>query len=153
MSIVVVAARPSPLDTAVDQLGSALRDQAVTAIVAGVSAADRARLEAAGLTVIGVAAVATLTIERPLRGSALGRTLLRLTPADRGVRLARRVRADAAARRALDGAEVLVAAERDAILTVWRAARRAPGSTTAVVGLPALAAIIRRRVRDGNVTP
>lgn len=152
MSIVVVAAGPAPLERAIDQLGDALRPQGVTAIVAGPSPSELERFTAAGLSVIAVPPLTPLAAERLLGGSAAGRTLLRITPADRGVRLARRVRRVAVAREALATAEVLVASERDAVLTVWRAARRAPGSVTAVVGLPALAAIIRRRARDGSVT-
>lgn len=152
MSIVVVAAGPAPIGTAIDQLGGALRAESVSAVVAGVTEADIARFDESGVTVIALPALRPLAIERMLRGTALGRTLLRLTPADRGVRLARLVRKSSTAREALAAANVVVAAERDAVLTVWRAARRAPASTTAVLGLPALAAIIRRRSRDGSVT-
>ncbi len=152
MSIVIVAAGPAPLYTAIDQLGERLRGRSIIAVVGGATADDQARFVAAGLTTIALPGLPPLAVERVLRGSAIGRTLLRLTSADRGVRLARRARADIAARRALDEAGVLVAAERDAVLTVWRAARRAPASTTAVLGLPALAAIIRHDAHDGSVT-
>lgn len=94
--------------------------------------------------------IAILRIERPrpgrlaervtprLKGSAAGRNLLRLTPWDPGRSFARRAAHDQALRDALAGADLVIAAERDAILTVWRFGRAyAPDSARLIYGLAA----------------
>ena len=151
MSLVIVAANSGPLITALSQLDELLRSQKITVIIAGVDEPALHLLHQAGLEVVALPAVGVLPGERALAQSTVGRTLLRLSPADRGVRLARSIRRSAAAAASISGAQVIVAADRDAVLATWRAARRAPQSTTAVVGLPALAAIIRRSTADGSV--
>lgn len=81
----------------------------------------------------------TTTAARPTGPKAIRlarlawRTLLRRTP---GAVLARAVGRSADSRGALDAADVVVAADSDAIETVWRHARRRPGPVV-VTGVPA----------------
>lgn len=56
--------------------------------------------------------------------SIIGRNLVRISPWDRGRHFYREANRNPQAREALLTAEVLVAVERDAILTVWQATRR-----------------------------
>jgi hypothetical protein len=70
-------------------------------------------------------------------GSVIGRNLLRMTPLDGGRRLARAVRNNSQAREALADCDIIIAAERDAILTTWRAARVSRKKVFAAYGVPA----------------
>jgi len=64
-------------------------------------------------------------IERMAWRSALGRNLLRITPLDRSRRLWRVARRDGGLRDLMRSADVVVALDRDAILTVWKLSRTA----------------------------
>lgn len=81
--------------------------------------------------------------QRLLSGSAGGRNLFRLTPWDGGRRLWRATRGNPAATQALRQADLIVAVERDAILTVWKSvhSRLAPRAA-AVHGLPAARTVL-----------
>lgn len=79
--------------------------------------------------------------------SALGRNLLRVSPLDGGRRMWRATRRNPAAVEALRTADLIVAVEREAILTGWRSARSlASADCDAVYGMPAGRAIITRQV-------
>ncbi|UNK69724.1 hypothetical protein [Microbacterium sp. H1-D42] len=62
-------------------------------------------------------------IERLAWGSALGRNLIRITPLDRSRRLWSAARRDPVLRDLVREADVVVALDRDAILTVWKLSR------------------------------
>jgi len=81
--------------------------------------------------------------QRVLSGSAAGRNLFRLTPWDGGQRLWRAARRTPAAVHALQQADLIVAVERDAILTVWKSvhSRIAPRAA-AVHGLPSARTVL-----------
>ncbi len=82
---------------------------------------------------------------RALSGSVVGRNILRLTPWDGGRRLARAARRDTRVRAACSGADLIVAVERDGILTAWTAARRwAEPSASVVYGVAAADALLRQ---------
>lgn len=82
-------------------------------------------------------------VDRALSGSAAGRNLFRLTPWDGGRRMWRAVRRNPAAFQALRDADLIVAVERDAILTAWKSVHSlaAPGAA-AVYGLPSARTIL-----------
>jgi hypothetical protein len=87
-------------------------------------------------------------IEKMAWRSALGRNLVRITPLDRSRRLWRAARRDRALRDLVRSADVVVALDRDAILTVWKLSRMArPGETWDAVygGTAALFALRNRR--------
>lgn len=151
MSIVVLASSTEPVDTIVSLLAAQLSSQPITVIMPASTDDAALRFEHAGLSVLSLEALPDSRFERAMSRSVFGRTFVRITPADRGARLARLVRRSPQAREALAGAEVMVAADRDAILTVWNAARHSTRNPTAVVGVPALSAIVRRRVADDSV--
>jgi len=65
----------------------------------------------------------------------VGRAMRRLSPVDPGSVFERSTRSSSAAAAALVGADLIVAAERDAVYAAWRWARRT--SAQAVVGFPA----------------
>jgi hypothetical protein len=91
------------------------------------------------------AGVRTLSIPRPQRGafgtrltsrlsgSALGRNALRLTPLDTGRAFARSAGRDTSFRSAIAQADMVIAAERDAILTVWRIGRELSSPTAHLI--------------------
>ena len=82
---------------------------------------------------------------RALSSSVVGRNILRLTPWDGGRRLARAARHDAGVRSACADASLIVAVERDGILTAWTAARRwAQPSATVVYGVAAADALLKQ---------
>lgn len=62
-------------------------------------------------------------IEQLAWRSAFGRNLVRITPLDRSRRLWRAVKHDAALRELVRAADVVVALDRDAVLTVWKLSR------------------------------
>lgn len=87
-------------------------------------------------------------IERLAWRSAIGRNLIRITPLDRSRRLWRAAKRDRALRELVRGADVVVALDRDAILTVWKLSReRALGDGWDAVygGTAALFALRNRR--------
>lgn len=86
-----------------------------------------------------------------LQSGVVGRTLLRLSPADRGARWRRRVRRTARALRALSEADLVVACERDTVLTAWRAVRSRPAAL-GLVGTAAGLAELRRRAEGPLAT-
>lgn len=98
-----------------------------------------------GITVIDVGIVPKGRVSAFFDRSVIGRTLVRLSPADGGARLRRRVRRSAAARSALARADVIVACQRDALLTVWTACRRRGESVLGLYGTAAGLAELRRR--------
>lgn len=59
-----------------------------------------------------------------LEGSVVGRNLKRLTPLDGGLRFAAAARKNPEFRTAVREADLIVALERDAVLTAWTALRR-----------------------------
>lgn len=63
-------------------------------------------------------------IERLAWGSALGRNLIRITPLDRSRRLWSAARRDRTLHDLVREADVVVALDRDAILTVWKLSRK-----------------------------
>lgn len=81
--------------------------------------------------------------QRVLSGSPAGRNVFRLTPWDGGRRLWRAARRTPAAVNALGNADLIVAVERDAILTVWKSvhSRIAPRAA-AVHGLPSARTVL-----------
>ena len=89
-------------------------------------------------------------VQRALSGSAAGRNVFRLTPWDGGNRMWRAVRRNPAARRALREAGLIVAVERDAILTVWKSVHSslAPDAA-AVYGLPSARTVLQESRADG----
>lgn len=94
-------------------------------------------------------AAASLTAagQRMLGRSVLGRNLLRISPLDAGRRFWAAARKDLRFHQAARAADVLVALERDAILTAWSATHAyAAASADGVYGIaPAQAAVTRRR--------
>jgi len=97
-----------------------------------------------GIRFIAVPARDESPARRRLELHVVGRTLLRLSPVDRGRQFARTVGRSEEARDAIAAAGALIAADRDAVLTVWRAARRTDSSVQALFGLAAGTALIRR---------
>ncbi len=84
-----------------------------------------------------------------LAKTAVGRNALRLSPLDGGRRMWRAIRRDPLATAALANADLIVAAERDAILSVWTAVRSvARPECAAVYGMPAGRAIITGLILD-----
>lgn len=144
MTIVVLASNPAALESIGSLFGPDRRTVPITVITPLNTDGLGALAEVESVTLLTVEALRERAIDRAAARSVVGRTLLRLTPADRGARLRRAVRRSASARAALDQAQTLVAADRDAILTIWSAGRRSPHEPVSVVGVPALAAIIRR---------
>lgn len=89
--------------------------------------------------------------QRLLSGSAAGRNLFRLTPWDGGRRLWRAARATPAAVQACREADLIVAVERDAILTVWKCARsRIAPRAVAVYGLPSARTVLEESRRPSR---
>lgn len=129
-AIVFIAASAGSLPRIVD--AAAPQAPAVTLIVAD-GDGDRT---VDSVTVIDVGAIPRGSLLAALERSVVGRTLVRLSPWDGGLRLRRRVRASRSARAAIESATVVVAAERDGILTAWSAVRQNPGA----LGLATLAA-------------
>lgn len=86
-------------------------------------------------------------IERIAWRSALGRNLLRITPLDRSRRLWRVARRDGVLRDLVRSADVVVAQDRDAILTVWKLSRVAQLGETwdAVYGATAALFALKNR--------
>lgn len=86
-----------------------------------------------------------------LSGSAAGRNIFRLTPWDGGRRLWRAVRRTPSAVQALREADLIVAVERDAILTVWKSvhSRIAPRAA-AVHGLPSARTVLEESRRSSR---
>lgn len=89
------------------------------------------------VTIVGPAgdgvdiAVMVPDVPAPLRGavsfarrSAAGRNLVRVTPLDQSRRLWRVVRKDARIAELIKNSDVVVAGDRDAILTVWKLTRK-----------------------------
>lgn len=76
-------------------------------------------------------------LDRTLRKSFIGLNLIRLSPWDTGRVFWRGVRRNSAARNTLLAADIVVALERDALLTVWKIGRRSPRHPAAVTGMPA----------------
>src|SRR5680860_367762 len=88
-------------------------------------------------------------VQRALSGSAAGRNLHRLTPWDGGSRMWRAVRRSPAARQALQEAGLIVAVERDSILTAWKSVHSslAPDAA-AVYGLPSARTVLKESRAD-----
>lgn len=86
-------------------------------------------------------------IERLAWGSALGRNLIRITPLDRSRRLWSAARGDGALHDLVREADVVVALDRDAILTVWKLSRKRELGTSwdAVYGSTAALFALRNR--------
>lgn len=93
------------------------------------------------------AAAVTAAAQRVLGRSVLGRNLLRVSPFDAGRRFWAAARRDESFRAVAEAADVIVALERDAILTAWSATHSyAPTATDGVYGIaPAQVAVSRRR--------
>jgi hypothetical protein len=86
-------------------------------------------------------------VARAASGNVALRTLLRLSPFDRGAVFWRAARGSAEAARAVMAADLLVAPERDGAFAVWNAlsrARREGRRPLAVSGYPAARAAIER---------
>lgn len=92
------------------------------------------------------------TLARRIEGfawrSPLGRNLIRVTPLDRSRRLWRAARSDHRLRAILSTADIVVALDRDAILTVWKLARMrdADARWDAVYGGPAALFALKNRI-------
>lgn len=85
-----------------------------------------------------------------LRGSVVGRNVLRLSPIDGGRRMWRATRREPRFRAAVTRADLIVAVERDGILTAWMAARTlAPSTARAVYGAAPAEALLRIARQDG----
>lgn len=83
-------------------------------------------------------------VQRALSGSAAGRNLFRLTPWDGGSRMWRAVRRSPAARQALREAGLIVAVERDSILTAWKSVHSSLArDAAAVYGLPSARTVLK----------
>ena len=76
-------------------------------------------------------------LDRTVRRSFIGLNLIRLSPWDAGRVFWRGVKRSRAAMDALASADLLVALERDGLLTVWHAARRSNRHPIAVTGMAA----------------
>jgi hypothetical protein len=100
-------------------------------------------------------AVRIVAVPRPDRGTAVmrllgtlgrsapGRNLIRLTPLDTGRDFAKRAARVAEVRQVLRRADIVVAAERDAIIAVWRGGRAlAPTAAHLVYGLSAARSLV-----------
>lgn len=98
-----------------------------------------------GIRVIDVGAIHRGQLSAALDRSVVGRTLVRVSPRDGGAVLRRRIHRSAEAMRAIDAADVVVACQRDALLTVWSAARRRPEAMLGLYGIAAGLAELRRR--------
>lgn len=83
-------------------------------------------------------------ISQALRTSAPARMILRISPLDPGARFWRSVRRDPRVQRLIAGADLLIAADRDANFACWQLARRT--GIPAVSGLPAGEKEVARRV-------
>lgn len=90
----------------------------------------------------------SLAARRILGDGFLARIPLRLIGADAGTQFARRVRADAVAWRALSEAELIVAADEDAVLAAWRAGRASPRSARTVFGAAAAREVLRSQSEE-----
>lgn len=89
---------------------------------------------------------ATRRLEGLLSGSALGRTVQRLSPLDAGTRFAGAARRSAALKECVMSADLVVVLERDGILAGWRAAKNwAPAHARAVYGVAPAQAIVASR--------
>ena len=76
-------------------------------------------------------------VGRTLRRSFIGLNLVRLSPWDSGRVFWRGVKHSRPALDALLGGDVLIALERDGLLTVWKAARKSTRHPIAVTGMAA----------------
>lgn len=143
MKIVVFAPTTRDLDDALATLG---RDVDVFIVSTSPVPSARATPVAVG------SSRAWSRLSELARRTAPGRVLRRLTPLDPGVAFARRVRRSAAARAAIDSADLLVSVERDAQFTVWTESRRRSRRGTrvaAVSGFPAARSAVQR-LSDGS---
>ena len=75
--------------------------------------------------------------------SVVLRTLVRLSPADRGARFARLLRRNARAQRLLLDVDVVVAADRDTGYAAWRATTGARSSALGISGISGGLAMLR----------
>lgn len=123
----------------------------------GTQDADALSKAGADVTVIGwddadihVAGPArwAVAVQGILGGGFPARIPLRLLGADSATQFARRVRADAAAWRALSEAELIVAADEDAVLAAWKAGRASPRSARTVYGAAAGREVLRSREEE-----
>ncbi len=72
---------------------------------------------------LGTRSPLSAAIVRVAWRSAAGRNLIRTSPLDQSRRLWRATRSDRAVRELITGADVVVAADRDAVFTVWKMTR------------------------------
>lgn len=130
MNIILLA--PSGLFlSALEQLGAESSDSVLLV--------SRERPDAGARAVIVTPALvrATAWAGRVLSGSAIGRNALRLSPLDPGRRFAAATRHSRGLRDEFASADVVVALERDAVLSCWHVGRRHGVSTAVVYGIPA----------------
>lgn len=97
-----------------------------------------------GVAVIDVGVYSRSRLVDRLERSVWGRTLIRVSLADGGVQLRRRIRQSPDAHSAVSVADVVVACTRDAIYAAWNAGHNNPG-VLALNGLGAGLAELRRR--------
>lgn len=98
-----------------------------------------------GITVLDVGAVPHGRLAALMDRSVVGRTLVRLSPADGGARLRRRIRRSRAAMAVLERADVVVACQRDAVFTAWSICRQRGTAVLGLYGVAAGLAELRRR--------
>lgn len=98
-----------------------------------------------GLRVIDVGEVRRGRLFASLDRSVVGRTLVRLSPADGGSMLLRRIRRSASAMAALRSADVVVACHRDSVLTAWTIVQKRADAALGLYGVAAGLAELRRR--------
>lgn len=130
-----------------DRLGLAADDATEATTVVTWSPADVAPTATRRVVTVGRPAGALgAAVSRVLSRSVIGRNVLRLTPWDAGRRMARAALRDEQVRAAAASADLIVAVERDGILTAWKAARRwSRPDTHAVYGAAAATALLRQR--------
>ncbi|MDQ0725930.1 hypothetical protein [Microbacterium sp. W4I20] len=92
----------------------------------------------------------TSAVRRVLGGGFVARIPLRLLGADAGTQFARRVRADAAAQRALSAAELIVAADEDAVFAAWKAGRASQRPARIVYGSAAAREVLTAKNKESS---
>lgn len=126
-------------DLNLDSPASVAEHTVVVLTWAAVPAPPHVRVLAVGADRLGTVVDRIRTVlSRALSGSAAGRNFLRLTPFDGGRRMWRAVRHRPEAVVELRRAELIVAIDRDGILTSWKSVHSALAPRSAAVyGVPA----------------
>jgi hypothetical protein len=97
-----------------------------------------------GIQIIDVGNLRQGRIAHALDRSVITRTLVRLSPADRGARMSRRLRRHSEARATFQNSEVIVACDRDSCFATWSRLAENPAARLALYGLAGGLAAVRQ---------